>query len=196
MRALLRHLLKLTLSAIVAAGAPATAGQAEIVPELDEANPYDEKALDADPTIHRPLVVYSQDNVPSAPNLEDLPLRESVSQYGITWTFEQPARVGQFINGDWYVVGSATVSMIDPRPLYGSEIPKRELDHMDNERPEAQRVRNGFMLNPPAQMKVAYDSGVRNWFDPSLIQRLPVAMKPGDSLVSTISMPKGLVLQA
>ena len=45
-------------------------------------------------------------------------------------------------------------------------------------------------------MKVAYDSGVRNWFDPALIQKLPVAMKPGDSLVSTISMPKGLILHA
>ena len=52
------------------------------------------------------------------------------------------------------------------------------------------------MLNPPARMKVAYDSGVRNWFDPGLIQKLPVTMKPGDSLVSTISMPKGLVLHA
>jgi len=37
---------------------------------------------------------------------------------------------------------------------------------------------------------------VRNWFDPGLIQKLPVAMQPGDSLVSTISMPKGLVLHA
>src|SRR6185437_16824833 len=44
--------------------------------------------------------------------------------------------------------------------------------------------------------KVAYDSGVRNWFDPALVQKLPVALKPGDSLVSTISMPKGLVLHA
>jgi hypothetical protein len=52
------------------------------------------------------------------------------------------------------------------------------------------------MLNPPAEMKVAYDSGVRNWFDPLLVQKLPVAMKPGDSLVSTISMAKGLVLHA
>jgi len=67
---------------------------------------------------------------------------------------------------------------------------------MDKERSVEQRVRNGFMLNPPAAMKVAYDSGVRNWFDPSLIQKLPVAMKPGDSLVSTISMPKNLVLHA
>src|SRR5208337_1011246 len=32
--------------------------------------------------------------------------------------------------------------------------------------PQGQRVRNGFMLNPPARMKVAYDNGVRNWFDP------------------------------
>ncbi len=89
-----------------------------------------------------------------------------------------------------------TITGIDPRPLYGSEIPGRELDRMDKERPESQRVRNGFMLNPPAEMKVAYDSGVRNWFDPSLIQRLPVAMRPGDSLVATISMPKNLVLHA
>jgi len=171
-------------------------GPVKIAPEPGEADPYDAKALDADQTIHRPVVIYSRDHAPAAPRLEDLPLRESISQYGITWTFERPARVGQFVNGDWYVVGPVTVKTIDPRPLYGSEIPKRQLDGMDKERPEAQRVRNGFMLNPPAQMKVAYDSGVRNWFDPSLILKLPVAMKPGDSLVSTISMPKGLVLHA
>jgi hypothetical protein len=86
--------------------------------------------------------------------------------------------------------------VIDPRPLYGGEIARRELDSVDKERPQAQRVRNGFMLDPLARMKVAYDSGVRNWFDPGLIQKLPVVMKPGDSLVATISMPKGLVLHA
>ncbi len=85
---------------------------------------------------------------------------------------------------------------IEPKPLYGAEIPKRELDHIDKERSQEQLVRNGFMVNPPARMKLAYDSGVRNYFDPSLIQRLPAAMKPGDSLVSTISMPKSLVLHA
>ena len=89
-----------------------------------------------------------------------------------------------------------TVRAIDPKPLYGARDSPAQLDPMDKERPEGQRVRNGFMLNPPAAMKVAYDSGVRNWFDPALIQKLPVAMKPGDSLVSTISMPKGLVLHA
>jgi len=170
-------------------------GPVKTVPVI-EADPYDEKAVAAEMATKRPAVIHTKDNAPATPKLEDLPLKESVSQYGITWTFDKPARVGQFVNGDWYVVGPATVTAIEPKPLYGDEIPKRQLDHMDKERKAEQRVRNGFMLNPPAKMKVAYDSGVRNWFDPSLIRKLPVAMKPGDSLVSTISMPKNLVLRA
>ena len=173
----------------------ALGGPVKIIP-ASEADPYDAKALAADTSLRRSAVVYTQANAPLTPRLEELALKESLSQYGITWTFEQPARAGQFINGDWYVVGPVTVKAIEPRPLYGTEIPRRQLDRMDKERPEAQRVRNGFMLNPPAQMKVAYDSGVRNWFDPSLIRKLPATMKPGDALVSTLSMPKGLVLHA
>lgn len=141
------------------------------------------------------IPIYTQHRPPATPKLGELPLKQSVSEYGITWTFDQPARVGQFINGDWYVVGPVTIKAISPKPLHGEEIPEMELDHMDLDRPVGQRVRNGLMLNPPAAMRVSYDSGVRNWFDPSLIQRLPVAMKPGDSLVSTISLPKGLVLK-
>jgi hypothetical protein len=140
--------------------------------------------------------VYTKDNAPAAPRLEDLPLKDSVSQYGITWTFERPTRVGQFVNGDSYVVGPTTVVKIDPKPLYGKEIPDGELDNQDKQHPENQRVRNGFMLNPPAATKVSYDSGVRNFFDASHIGRLPAQMKGGDSLVSTISMTKGLRIQA
>ncbi len=170
-------------------------GPVKIVP-AGEADPYDAKTLAADASLKRLVPVYTRDNAPATPKIEDLPLKQSVAQYGITWTFAQPARVGQFLNGDWYVVGPVTIQAIAPRPLYGAEIPKRQLDPLEKERPESQRVRNGFMLNPPARMKVAYDSGVRNWFDPALVQKLPVAMRPGDSLVSTISMPKGLVLHA
>ncbi|HIJ53076.1 MAG TPA: hypothetical protein HPP66_07970 [Planctomycetes bacterium] len=166
------------------------------VPPMIEADPYDEKALAAETNVKRSIIVYTKENAPSTPKLQALPLKQNVSQYGITWTFQKPTRVGQFVNGDWYVVGPVTIEAIAPKPLYGSEIPKRELDGMDRERKEEHRVRNGFMLNPPARMQVAYDSGVRNWFTPSLIQKLPVAMKPGDSLVSTISMPKNLVLHA
>src|SRR5258708_1896902 len=52
----------------------------------------------------RTVPIHTQVHPPATSKLEDLPLKESVSQYGITWTFDQPARVGQFINGDWYVV--------------------------------------------------------------------------------------------
>ncbi len=31
-------------------------------------------------------------------SLNDLPLKSSIMQYGITWTFRKPARVGRFVN--------------------------------------------------------------------------------------------------
>ncbi|MGD1000249.1 MAG: hypothetical protein ABSA67_06065 [Candidatus Brocadiia bacterium] len=142
----------------------------------------------------KPAVIYTEANAPAAPKLDDLPLKDSLSQYGMTWTFAKPARVGQFVNGDFYVVGPVTITAITPKPLYGAEIPAAQLDPLDKQQAEKNRVRNGFMLNPPADRKVSYDSGVRNYFDPSLIRKLPVSMKPGDSFVSTISMPMGLVL--
>lgn len=159
-------------------------------------NPYDAQVVAQETAKAHPSVIYTKDNPRPAPKIGDLPLKQSVSQYGITWTFDRPVRVGQFVNGDWYVVGPFTIKTIEPKPLYGKEIPAEQLDQNDKERKENERVRNGFMLNPPAQMRVAYDSGVRNWFDSTLIQKLPVKVRPGDSLVSTISMPKGLILRA
>ncbi|HOI55349.1 MAG TPA: hypothetical protein PLP01_08890 [Phycisphaerae bacterium] len=135
------------------------------------------------------------ENAPATPKLDELEQRPSVTQHGITWTFEKPSPVGRFVNGDWYVVGPVTVTAIDPKPLYGEEIPEIELDARDLKRPATSWVRNGFMLNPPAAQKESYDSGIQNFFEPGLIQRLPATMKPGDSLVSTISMPKGMILK-
>ncbi|MHB1036876.1 MAG: hypothetical protein ACYC35_18925 [Pirellulales bacterium] len=171
-------------------------GPVKVVSTGGEADPYDDKAVAADAATARPVTLYTKQSPPPAPKLEELPLVPSVSQWGITWTFEKPARAGRFVNGDWYVVGPVTVKQIDPEPLYGSRIPKFQLDQQDKERPEESRVRNGFMINPPAAQKVAYDSGVRNFFDPALVQKLPAKLVPGDSLVSTISMPKGLKLRA
>ncbi len=180
-------------AAIVAFYATGVGAENSVNPVI---NPYDSKSVAKDTEVARPAVIYNKDNLHPVPKLGELSLRQSLSQYGITWTFDRPARVGQFINGDWYVVGPVTVKTIDPKPIYGKEVPADQLDKNEADRKEGERVRNGFMLNPPAQMRVAYDSGVRNWFDPTLIQRLPVKMIPGDSLVSTISMPKGVVLRA
>jgi hypothetical protein len=42
--------------------------------------------------------------------------RQQVSQYGITWLFEKPAQAGQFINGDWWVIGPVKIVRITPAP--------------------------------------------------------------------------------
>ena len=49
----------------------------------------------------------------------ELPLLDQVSQFGITWTFDKKVPVGQFVNGDYYVVGPVTVVKIDPAPANG-----------------------------------------------------------------------------
>ena len=98
----------------------------------------------------KPVIIYTRDNAPAAPKLDDLPLKDGITQYGITWTFDKPARVGQFVNGDYYVVGPVTIKALDPKPLYGDEVPADQLDANDKRHPENQRLRNGFMLNPPA----------------------------------------------
>ena len=47
------------------------------------------------------------------------------------------------------------------------------------------------MVNPPAKQVVAFDSGIRNFFHPSLAAKLPISLQPGDTLVSTISLRAG-----
>jgi hypothetical protein len=138
---------------------------------------------------NRSAVIYSQGNPPAAPQLADLPLRQSVSQYGITWTFDQPAPVGRFVNGDFYIVGPVTVISIDPRPLVGPDVPEGELAEPEKKRVKnGKYVRNGSMLNPPARAQVAFDTGIHNYFKLELLAVPPLHMKPGDCLVSTISL--------
>ncbi len=133
-------------------------------------------------------MVYTPKKAPEAPKVAEMEHRKSVSQYGITWTFEEAVPVGRFVNGDYYVVGPVAVVGIDPKPLVGDAVPESELD----ERGEAETpVRNGSMLNPPAAQRVAYDSGIRNWFRFELLDVPPINMEPGDSLVSTTSLKQG-----
>jgi len=92
----------------------------------------------------------------------------SVSQYGITWAFAEPAKVGQFITGDYYVVGPVTVLSVDPAPADG---------------------RNGSVVNPQAGSSQGYDDRMRG-YKASLRAEFPLELKPGESLVSTASLDK------
>jgi hypothetical protein len=65
--------------------------------------------------------IYSKDNAPQTPRLDDLPMKGDASQHGITWTFDKPVPVGRFVNGDYYVVGPVTVVSITPAPVWGED---------------------------------------------------------------------------
>ena len=143
--------------------------------------------------------IYTAANTPATPKLQDLPLKESVEQYGITWTFDKPFRVGQFITGDFYVVGPVTVVRIDPKPLFGEELDKMSdrwplinKSGVQESKYEGKRARNGSVLNQGVTGKRAtfggFDSRLAHtMYDPEQFAHLPIAMKPGDSLFSNIS---------
>jgi len=103
----------------------------------------------------------------------------SLSKDGVTWTFSSPVPAGQFVNGDWYVVGPVTVVAIDPAPETSTP------------------YENGSVLNlPTSSGKSGFDSRLNDgtdeswWFDATLRSYPPIALAPGDALVSTISLPE------
>jgi hypothetical protein len=98
-----------------------------------------------------------------------LMLTDTVTRYGITWRFSEKARVGQFVNGDYYVVGPVTILSITPKPTPG---------------------RNGSVLDlPPLKDRSGFDDrSPGNRFDASMRAEPPIHMRPGDALISSISV--------
>lgn len=68
----------------------------------------------------------------------------SISQYGITWTFDKKYAFGQFVNGDYWVDGPLTIIAISPASVVVSA--------------QNNRVVNGSMLNPAINDLQGYDS--------------------------------------
>ena len=162
-------------ASVVSAQGTSSGGPAAAAKPTQSA-PVSRPSSDASPP-PRAVPIYTKDKRPATPKLEDLPLKESVSQYGITWTFDKPSRVGQFVTGDWYVVGPVTVKAIDPAPADGV---------------------HGSMLNPqPGEYQgYAARNGVQDGkkdriYKAELTTVPPVAIKLGDSLVSTITLASG-----
>jgi hypothetical protein len=89
-----------------------------------------------------------------------------ITQHGITWTFSEPVRYGQFVNGDYWVLGPVNVINVDPMPDGG---------------------RNGFEVNPMPGDSQPYDSRIGG-YDLSLQPHLPSTIHPSSSVVSTISL--------
>jgi hypothetical protein len=105
---------------------------------------------------------------PPASKTENLQLTDTISQYGITWKFSQKVRVGQFVNGDYYVLGPATIVEITPKPENG---------------------RNGSCLNVSAIEKIGFDERIPHGrYDSTLFLKPPITLKPGDTLLSSSSL--------
>ncbi len=103
----------------------------------------------------------------------------SITKDGITWDFSAPVPAAQFVNGDYYVVGPVTITAISPSPTTASP------------------YLNGSVKNLPTRNgKSGFDSRLNDgrdeswWFDATLRSYPPISLRPGDALVSTISLPK------
>jgi hypothetical protein len=120
--------------------------------------------VDGSPTVVDPGDVA----VPSVPNVGTL--RDTITQHGVTLTFDQPYPSGQFISGRWWITPlntgeKVTLTGISPTPAGG---------------------RNGFMLNPANRTAQGYDNRFPGYIGtPSL----PREVAGGGSIVASISNP-------
>lgn len=108
----------------------------------------------------------------------------SVTQWGITWTFAQPRTVGQFCNGDWWVLGPVSITQITPqtavvggRSVHGSMLnpsqPQMTGDH----------GYDSTLFGPFAGTKYHPELNVAIGISAST----PLVLTGGQSLISTIS---------
>ena len=99
-------------------------------------------------------------------SIAETSMKSSITQYGISWTFDQEYPCGQFVTGDWWVVGPVTITSISPGASGG---------------------RDGSMINPLPGDDQAYDD--RNGgYTSELVITAPVSLNLGESLVSTVSL--------
>jgi len=106
---------------------------------------------------------------------------KSISQYGITWTFDKYYLSGLFANGDYWVQGPVTISTMTPA--------------WDG-------YHNGWDVNPMPSCQTGgpcrqpYDVGAGGYtyvnpnpnFNPSAVPTLPYTASPGSSIVKTMSV--------
>ena len=112
-----------------------------------------------------------------------------VTQYGITWKFDKAYPVGQFVTGDWWVVGPVKVVSVTPTAGPAAEDAKVDIKKGvwgDTSLRNDSRMRNGSMVVRRAGSRQGYDSRSAT-YDPQLSVKFPCVLEPNQSLISTIS---------
>lgn len=113
------------------------------------------------------------------------------NQWGITWTLDHDYTVGQFANGDFYVVAD-TVEGSEPNVVIIDVDPGATDISQDGETFSV----NGNMVNPDPEAigggHQAYDERTgTGTYNATLLVDVPIVLKPNESLVSTISWQIG-----
>lgn len=124
---------------------------------------------------------------------EDAPSKKAaeVSQYGITWKFDRQYPVGQFITGDWWVVGPVKVVEVTPAPgpaPMGEATPVKKNQYGDTSLRDDSRMRNGSMVVLRASGRQGYDSRSQT-YRPEESAKFPATIEASRSLISTVSNP-------
>lgn len=96
-------------------------------------------------------------------------LASSVTQYGITWTFDKQYTTGQFANGDYWVVGP--VKIIAMTPAFSG-------------------TRNGWQVNPASGEAQGLDDRL-DGFQANLVPALPYTANAGMSIIKAVSHAAG-----
>jgi hypothetical protein len=114
--------------------------------------------------------------------------RKEISQYGITWMFDKPMQTGQFVTGDWWVAGPATIVKITPAPgPVSADNSKISINHWnDTSLKTDTTMRNGSAIVLKAGYKQSYDSRGGD-FDLKGCVKLPLKLEPNRSLISSVS---------
>jgi hypothetical protein len=92
----------------------------------------------------------------------------SITQYGVTWTFDKEYESGQFVSGDHWVVGPVVIESVSPAPT---------------------GTRNGSCVNPLGGRQGYDDRGGK--FDTADNVSFPYSLQVDESLVSSVSKPEG-----
>ncbi len=122
---------------------------------------------------------------------EALQTASHVTRHGITWTFDGEHTVGQFVNGDWWVLGPVQIVEIDPAPgphPEGESIADRISANQwgDTSLRDNNAWGNGSMMVMTPSGSQAYDSRNQN-YSSSLRIQIPYDLGADRSLISSIS---------
>jgi hypothetical protein len=123
------------------------------------------------------FVFFLAQNAPSGIRVIEASQTDSISQFGITWTFSEPVTYGTYVNGDYWVVGPVEIVSFYPQSV-----------------DDGGRIINGSMVNPGGGTgQGGFDSYNSGSYSSSLniaygvSQSNPYVASTGSSIVSSVS---------